>query len=234
MELQEKLQLLRKKNGYSQEQLADRIGISRQTIGKWENGQAIPELSGLIRLSELYGVTIDRIVKNNDECNIALGQRSGADASSSVAAAGDISAAIPFLIRAKKSCYAGKGSEAAASRMASHDFQYQEGDFYYHDTYLGGEKFGGEEAVWRKGKPIWCMNYAGRTLGENFSIDFLKEALSKVSADKPFRGPDIFTNGDYHYHSRVEGGFEWYQGYEEIFCREQKIYECFFHGGEVR
>lgn len=54
MKLEEKLQLLRKRNGYSQEQLSDKIGIARQTISKWENGQAIPELNGLILLSELY------------------------------------------------------------------------------------------------------------------------------------------------------------------------------------
>ncbi len=41
MKLEEKLQMLRKRNGYSQEQLADKIGIARQTVSKWENGQAI-------------------------------------------------------------------------------------------------------------------------------------------------------------------------------------------------
>ena len=59
MELKDKLQLLRKQNGYSQEQLADKLGIARQTLSKWENGQAVPELSNLISLSNLYGITID-------------------------------------------------------------------------------------------------------------------------------------------------------------------------------
>jgi len=68
MNLKDKLQLLRKQNGYSQEQLADKIGIARQTISKWENGQAVPELKCLILLSDLYGVTIDRIVKEQDGC----------------------------------------------------------------------------------------------------------------------------------------------------------------------
>ena len=72
MKLEEKLQLLRKQNGYSQEELAERIGIARQTISKWENGQAIPEINGLIRLSELYGITVDRIVKDDAECNLTL------------------------------------------------------------------------------------------------------------------------------------------------------------------
>lgn len=40
MELKDKLQLLRKQNGYSQEQLADRLGIARQTLSKWENGKS--------------------------------------------------------------------------------------------------------------------------------------------------------------------------------------------------
>ena len=72
MKFEEKLQLLRKQNGYSQEELAERIGIARQTISKWENGQAIPEINGLIRLSELYGITVDRIVKDDAECNLTL------------------------------------------------------------------------------------------------------------------------------------------------------------------
>lgn len=56
MNLKDKLQLFRKQNGYSQEQLADKLGIARQTISKWKNGQAVPELHTLILLSDLYGV----------------------------------------------------------------------------------------------------------------------------------------------------------------------------------
>lgn len=65
MNLKDRLKRLRKQNGYSQEQLADKLGIARQTISKWENGQAVPELNGLMLLSDLYGVTIDRMVKEN-------------------------------------------------------------------------------------------------------------------------------------------------------------------------
>lgn len=224
MKLQEKLQLLRKQNGYSQEQLADKIGIARQTISKWENGQAVPELGGLIALSELYGVTIDRIVKENDECNIQLSHRADIN----------IHEIIPFLIRAKKNTYAGKAQEVKPSRIASHDFSYEEKDYTYCDSYLGGEHFAGEEAVWHYGNPVWCMNYAGRILGQQFDIRFLKEALSHVPEKQPFRGPEIYTKGDYHYHCKVEGEFVWFQGYEEIFYLEEKIYECYFHGGVLR
>lgn len=64
MKLEDKLQQLRKMNGYSQEQLADKIKIARQTISKWENGQAVPELNGVMQLSKLYGITIDSKTKS--------------------------------------------------------------------------------------------------------------------------------------------------------------------------
>lgn len=78
------------------------------------------------------------------------------------------------------------------------------------------------------------MNYTGRVIGDNFHSDFLKEALLHVSEDMPYRGPAIYTKGDYHYHCKIEGEFIWYQGYEEIFYVDEKIYECYFHGGVIR
>lgn len=242
MTLQEKLQYLRKKNGYSQEQLADLLCIARQTVSKWETGQAIPELSGLIQLSEIYGVPIDRIVKEDKECNLSLqGQDSNRVRKSEESLNENEvlrASIIKFLLNAKKQTYAGKGNETKPSRVEAHDFKYQEGDFLYYDTYLGGEKFGGEEAVWlykeNDFKPVWCMNYIGRVIGENFDLGFLRETLYHVPEEMPYRGPGIYTKGDYHYHCKVEGDFSWYQGYEEIFYQDKKIYECHFHGGELR
>ena len=225
MELKDKLQLLRKQNGYSQEQLADKIGIARQTISKWETGQAVPELNGLIQLSNLYGVTIDRMVKESDECNIALNKSVNVD----------IQKLTEFLLVAKRNTYAAKDNQTDSSRRNSVDYCYEDKSGYmYYDTYLGGECFAGEEAVWLHEQPVWSMNYVGRVIGENFSGDFLKEALMQVPYETPFRGPEIYTKGDYHYHCKVDGGFVWFQGYEEIFCREEKIYECYFHGGRIR
>ena len=51
----------RKKNMMTQEELADRLGVSRQTITKWEKGTILPSLEYLIDLSRLFGVTIDQI-----------------------------------------------------------------------------------------------------------------------------------------------------------------------------
>ena len=119
--------------------------------------------------------------------------------------------------------------------MNSHDYRYQDKNgFTYLDSYLGGECFVGEEVVWLCENPVWSMNYVGRVIGENFSGDFLKEALMQVLAEFPFRGPEIYTKGDYHYHCKVDGEFVWFQGYEEIFYMNEKIYECYFHGGAIR
>lgn len=79
---------------------------------------------------------------------------------------------IPFLMKAKKATYAGKGAETISSRLKSHDLVYSEDDLMYYDTYLGGDKFAGEEALWISGNPYWSMNYAGRVIGDNFSGDF--------------------------------------------------------------
>ena len=138
-----------------------------------------------------------------------------------------------FLIRAKRATYAGKGAESEPSRPQSHDLEYGEGELLYIDTFLGGKRFAGEEAVWILGVPYWSMNYVGRVTGEPFSGDFLKEALLRVPADMPFRGPCEYADGDYAYKCEVSGGFEWFDGYELITYRGDQIYDCRFHGGII-
>lgn len=59
-----KLQDLRKSAGMSQEDLAERLGISRQAVSRWERGDALPDTDNLIRLSKLYSVSLDELVGN--------------------------------------------------------------------------------------------------------------------------------------------------------------------------
>ena len=59
MELGEKIAFCRKKAGLSQEALADRLGLSRQAISRWETGAAVPDLSKIVELSKLFQVTTD-------------------------------------------------------------------------------------------------------------------------------------------------------------------------------
>ena len=67
MTLGEKLSKLRKEYNYTQEQLADILGVTRQSISKWETDGSIPDLDRLIRLSEIFGVTLDELVKGMPE-----------------------------------------------------------------------------------------------------------------------------------------------------------------------
>ena len=59
MELQEKLSTLRKQHKITQMELADKLGVSRQAVSKWEQGTAFPSTENLIQLGKLYGVSIE-------------------------------------------------------------------------------------------------------------------------------------------------------------------------------
>ena len=59
MKLYEKITLYRKKNGLSQEELAEKIGVSRQAVSKWETGDALPEITKLKALADTFNVTVD-------------------------------------------------------------------------------------------------------------------------------------------------------------------------------
>ena len=63
MNLADRIQQLRKRKGISQEELADRIGVSRQAVSKWESGQTSPDLEKIVLLSEFFEVTTDYLLK---------------------------------------------------------------------------------------------------------------------------------------------------------------------------
>lgn len=62
LELGKKLAYLRKKNGFSQQKLAEKLEVSRQAVSRWEVGSAIPAMDNLIALSRLYGIPIEEII----------------------------------------------------------------------------------------------------------------------------------------------------------------------------
>ena len=67
MILADKIINLRKRNGMSQEELAEEIGVSRQAISKWESGGSIPDLDRIIKMSEVFGVSTDFLLKDEIE-----------------------------------------------------------------------------------------------------------------------------------------------------------------------
>ena len=219
----EKLQILRKNRGYTQEALADILGVSRQAVAKWESGQIYPDISNLIQISNLMSVSVDYLVKDQD-CAVCIKPQSDTD----------LDELIAFRLEANVNTYAAFKNEVDATRPVSHDFRYENGKYIYQDTYVGGEEFAGEEAVWRNEQAIYAMNYMGRVLADGFSGNFLKEALRAADVKMPYRGPEIYQSGEYTYRCKVTGDFTWFQGCEEIYHGNQKVYECVFHGGLLK
>lgn len=63
--LAEKITEERKKNGWSQEELAEKLGVSRQAVSKWESAGSVPDLQRVIQLAELFGVSTDYLLKDD-------------------------------------------------------------------------------------------------------------------------------------------------------------------------
>ncbi len=64
MEFNNKLYELRKQKGFSQEELANRLNVSRQTVSKWEVGDSTPDMEKLVAMSDLFGISLDELVLN--------------------------------------------------------------------------------------------------------------------------------------------------------------------------
>lgn len=69
MKLNEKIILCRKKCGISQEALGDMVGVSRQAVSKWETGDALPEVTKLKALADVFGVTVDYLLSDDGDEN---------------------------------------------------------------------------------------------------------------------------------------------------------------------
>ena len=61
------LKSLRKKNQYTQEEIAEKINVSRQSVAKWENGESNPDIESCIKLENLYNVKLDDLVNHSEE-----------------------------------------------------------------------------------------------------------------------------------------------------------------------
>ena len=72
MDFPEKLLTLRKASGLTQEQLAEKLEVSRQSVSKWESGQAVPELDKIVALSAVFDVTTDYLLKSSEIDDLSM------------------------------------------------------------------------------------------------------------------------------------------------------------------
>lgn len=151
----EKLFVLRKSKGLTQEDLAEHLNVSRQAIAKWESGQAYPDISNIIAISEFFRVTIDHLVKDNNNCTTALVTQVPYEKEE----------VVKFMIQAKKETYASK----AALLLVPEDkpFRgpafYQENDYIYRCKLTGDmDWFQGHEEISYKNQPVYeCYFHGG-------------------------------------------------------------------------
>lgn len=66
MNIDRQIQAIRQKNNLTQERLASDLAVSRQAVSKWESGRAIPDIENLMYISDLYGVSLDELVKGDE------------------------------------------------------------------------------------------------------------------------------------------------------------------------
>lgn len=144
-----------------------------------------------------------------------------------------------FLIKAKKSTYAGAGDDFSLpsplpdSKMLS----FVENELEYRDIYFGMQQFSGQEVVSLKGQTIWSMTYSGRSI-QNVNVsgvyEFLRQALLQVSADAPFRGPKkLFDNTGLRYQNSFQGNIDFFSGEESIWHNDSLLYRLYYTGGWI-
>lgn len=74
MTFNEKLFSLRRKSGFSQEELAEKLNVSRQAVSRWEIGETLPDAKNLLELSDIFGVSIDYLLRDENQADEAASQ----------------------------------------------------------------------------------------------------------------------------------------------------------------
>lgn len=116
IEIANRLVNLRKNNSLSQEALAEKLGISRQAVSKWERAEASPDTDNLIMLARLYGVSLDELLKTEDDIPPAAVIAQDAAVNREMSAAGEMSAAA---VGGEMSAAGGSGEMRAAGEMSA-------------------------------------------------------------------------------------------------------------------
>ena len=144
-----------------------------------------------------------------------------------------------FIVSAKQRTYAGDGNKLLPYRLGSNDLQYAEGDWAYHDSYLGESNFIGQEIVYYQRRPVWGMNYYGVLLRpERLTAAqagaMIKQSLLRLYQEGRFLGGFTYQAGALRYTDQSEGDARSFRGSEQITADDEVAYELVYHGGLLR
>jgi len=150
-----------------------------------------------------------------------------------------------FLVIAKKKTYASQNRmKIEPERPRFDELEFEEGEFYYRDSYCGFFQAPGMEIVrigGKEGIPIWTMAYSGGVIDRFYGditfakqvFGFLKKALGAVPLQIPFRGPKNLKDGKWEYVNEVQGDIRRFSGHEIILYNREEVFNQDHIGGIV-
>lgn len=144
-----------------------------------------------------------------------------------------------FIIKAKRATYVGSGQKLLSYRLGSQDLQFFDGDWAYHDSYVGESDFMGEEIVYYHKTPVWGENYFGYLLKpakitSAQAGQVIKASLTAMYAENRFLGGFQYTLDQFRYIDTNEGDFRRFHGKEWIETNGEVVYELRYHGGLIK
>lgn len=150
----------------------------------------------------------------------------------------DVDELTAFVVAAKAATYAGDGAKILPYRLGSHDLQFAQGPWAYHDSYVGGTDFQGQEVVYREGEPVWAMSYYGylvdpAALDAATAGQVIKRSLTALYAQGRFLGGWRFDALGYEYVDVTAGDVGRFTGWERIEREGRLLYELRYFGGRV-
>ena len=151
----------------------------------------------------------------------------------------DLNASHAFIVRAKAATYAGSGQKLLPYRLGSRDLQFTDGDWAYHDSYLGESDFIGEEIIYYQQQVVWGMNYFGYILQRDRISSaqaghVIKASLTRLYQEGRFLGGFEYIVDDLRYVDTNEGDLQLFHGKEWIEREGQIVYELLYHGGLIK
>jgi hypothetical protein len=147
-----------------------------------------------------------------------------------------------FIVKAKANGWVGAesgGKKIGSPRRGSLDVVYEEGDFFYQDSFVGLTDFCGQEHICFKDEPIWSMAYYGYLVRPDLfngsrTVEVLKKALAEMYRQNRFLGSFEYHYQQCEYRDSNRGDFKNFEGREEILLEGTLVYELRYFGGLVR
>jgi len=150
----------------------------------------------------------------------------------------DIDELAQFLVTAKRHCYAAHSAATHTREPFGKERSFNGNDLFYLDRYYGSLREAGQETVWFRQVPVWSMVYIGGMLRKDeplssLAFSILRECLSLITVDAPYRGPKENIVGQWRYQCVADGDLLSFKGEEALFLDDELICTHYFLGGVI-